>query len=169
MPRRDGRRARRAGRGYADGVHARANRLLTFLSALMVASVACADDLRVRQLEADVARLQRELQAQARRIDELERDLRNEGGRSGTRSGALPADAAPRRWLVAANWELIKPQMKESEVLALLGPPTSVRDEDDGSTRVLLYALELDAFAVLAGNVRLDARGVRQINKPGLR
>jgi predicted RNase H-like nuclease (RuvC/YqgF family) len=138
------------------------------LAALTLSGLATADDLRVRQLESDVARLQRELAAQARRIDQLERDLRN-AGEPGTRSGAPLASATPKRWLVAANWELVKPQMKESEVLALLGPPTSVRVEDDGSTRVLLYALELDAFAVLAGNVRLDARGVRQINKPGLR
>jgi hypothetical protein len=59
--------------------------------------------------------------------------------------------------------------MKELDVIALLGRPTSVRTDSDGKTRSLLYAMELGPTAVLAGNVRLSDAGVTEINKPALR
>jgi hypothetical protein len=59
--------------------------------------------------------------------------------------------------------------MKDIEVIALLGRPTTVRKEDDGKRHVLLYALELGPNAVLAGNVELTETGVTQVNKPVLR
>lgn len=130
------------------------------------------DELRVRQLENEVSRLQREIDDQSRRIDALERSLRSAGG------AALmppPPDVVRRgsegspAWLLSANWDRIKPGMKELEVIALLGRPTSARTEPDGKGHVLLYALELGPTAVLAGNVRFNESGVSEINRPTLR
>jgi hypothetical protein len=59
--------------------------------------------------------------------------------------------------------------MKDIDVIALLGRPTTVRKEDDGKKHVLLYALELGPTAVLAGNVELTESGVAQVNRPILR
>lgn len=128
------------------------------------------DALRVRQLENEVLRLQRELDAQSRRIDELER---------GTRSGKLTMPAPPdvvRRtaddspaWLVSTNWDRIRVGMKDVDVIALLGRPTSVRDEPDGKGHALLYAMEIGPTAVLAGNVRVTDSGVAEVTRPTLR
>ncbi len=67
------------------------------------------------------------------------------------------------------NWDRLKPGMKEIEVIAVLGRPTSVRTEENGRIHALLYALELGPDAVLAGNVRMGDSGVAEINKPTLR
>jgi hypothetical protein len=72
-------------------------------------------------------------------------------------------------WLASANWDRVKRGMKELDVIAVLGRPTSARTDADGKIRVLLYALELGPDSALAGNVRLDDSGVIEINKPTIR
>jgi hypothetical protein len=146
---------------------------LIFVGMALVASQSALsqDALRVRQLESDVMRLERDLEAQSRRIDELERSVRN----AGTKVPSVAPDAGRRSaegspaWLLATNWDRVRPGMKDIEVIALLGRPTSVRTESDGKTHALLYALELGPTAVLAGNVELNESGVAQVNKPTLR
>jgi hypothetical protein len=130
------------------------------------------DELRVRQLENEVSRLQRELDAQSRRIDELERNTR--GASTSALSPAAPdvvarsTESSPA-WLVTTNWDRIRPGMKDVDVIALLGRPTTVRTEPDGKTHALMYALELGPNAVLAGHVRLGDAGVSEVAKPTLR
>jgi hypothetical protein len=154
-------------------------RLLTGLTMGAVLVLATAgtvqaqDELRVRQLENEVSRLQRELDAQSRRIDELERNLRG----TSTRSLSVPPPDVVQReaasspaWLLTTNWDRVKAGMKDIDVIALLGRPTTVRpDPDGGKGHSLMYALELGPNAVLAGNVRLDDSGVAQVTKPTLR
>jgi hypothetical protein len=55
--------------------------------------------------------------------------------------------------------------MGELDVVALLGPPTTMREED--GTRVLLYAMELSG-GFLGGSVRLRDRVVTGIQTPVL-
>jgi predicted RNase H-like nuclease (RuvC/YqgF family) len=136
--------------------------------ALSTAVSAEADDLRVRQLESEVSRLQRELDAQSRRIDELERSVRNSSLPRAPLSTTERTDTSPA-WLVSTNWDRLRPGMKEMDVIALLGRPTSVRTDSDGRIRSLIYAMELGPNAVLAGNVRLSDAGVAEINKPALK
>src|SRR5689334_18021868 len=127
------------------------------------------DELRVRQLENEVSRLQREIDAQNQRIERLE---------SGTRiSGASPpttvvtpraADSSPA-WLVSGNWDKVRTGMKELDVIALLGRPTSVHTNGDAKTHTMFYALELGPNSFLTGNVRFGDAGVAEVNKPTLR
>jgi hypothetical protein len=130
------------------------------------------DELRVRQLENEVSRLQRELDAQSRRIDELERNIR---GSAASALSPAPPDVIRRdtesspAWLLTTNWDRIKPGMKDVDVIALLGRPTTIRPDPDGKGHSLMYALELGPNAVLAGSVRLDESGVAQVTKPILR
>jgi hypothetical protein len=145
--------------------------LMTGMVALCAAPAWSQEDLRVRQLENEVSRLQRELDAQSRRIDDLERNSRSVGAVS----SPAPPDAVRRSaesspaWLVSSNWDRVRTGMKELDVIALLGRPTTVRAEPDGKTHALMYALELGPNAVLAGNVRLGDAGVLQVTKPLLR
>ena len=144
--------------------------LMTGVVALCAAPAWSQEDLRVRQLENEVSRLQRELDAQSRRIDDLERTRI-----PGTVSSPAPPDAVRRSaesspaWLVSSNWDRIRTGMKELDVIALLGRPTAVRADPDGKTHALMYAMELGPNAVLAGNVRLGDTGVSQVTRPALR
>ncbi len=126
------------------------------------------EELRVRQLENEVMRLQRELDAQSSRIDSLERSLRIAGSSAPVAAMPRPADSSPA-WLVTANWDRLRPGMKDLDVIAVLGRPTSVRTDPDGKSHTLLYALELGPNAVLAGNVRIGDAGVAEINRPTLK
>lgn len=135
---------------------------------LFFISPAPADELRERQLELDLAQLRRELLAQTRRIDELERLVRLDLPPRTSARGAKAPEAVPG-WLVAGNWNRVKPSMTELEVIAILGTPSSVRAGRDASTRTLLYALEIGTGAFLAGSVEIGPNGVTVIGKPALR
>jgi hypothetical protein len=145
--------------------------LLVFstVAALFIAPLSQAqDELRVRQLETEVMRLQREIDAQSYRIESLERSVRT--GAPVAPVAAMPraADNSPA-WLVTSNWERLRRGMKDVDVIAVLGRPTSVRTEADGKSHTLLYALEIGPNAVLAGNVRMGETGVAEINRPTLK
>jgi hypothetical protein len=128
------------------------------------------DDWRVRQLESEVTRLQRALDAQSRRIEMLEQAARI--APPTTLPGAGPVPRPPNTspaWLVAASWDRIKPGMKVAEVIAILGRPTSDRYSEEGKLRLMFYAMELAADAVLSGTIRVDDSGVVEINRPVLK
>ncbi len=128
-----------------------------------------AEDARVRQLELDVAQLRREVMAQARRIDELERQTTRPVRRPGQEADAPLAAPAHPKWLVAANWERVRLGMLESDVVQLLGPPTSIRAGDGAGTKTLFYALEVAPDAYLAGGIELGNDRVTAVKKPVLR
>lgn len=138
----------------------------TFL--LLFTCTASADEVRERQLEIDVAQLRRQLLEQSRRIDELERSVRLGQPPRGPQPAAKTPEAVPA-WLIAANWNRIRTSMTELEVIAILGAPSSVREGRNGSTRTLLYALEIGTGAFLVGSVQLGLRGVESVAKPELR
>lgn len=146
---------------------ARRSCLLVTLSLLFMLP-ASADEVRERQLELDLAQLRRELLAQTRRIDELERLVRFDSPPRTSARGAKAPEVVPG-WLVAGNWNRVKPAMTELEVIAILGTPSSVRAGADASTRTLLYALEIGTGAFLAGSVEIGANGVTAVSKPALR
>jgi hypothetical protein len=128
------------------------------------------DELRVRQLENDVRTLQRQVDMQNQRIDRLESGARMPGAGSAPPAVAAPraADSSPA-WLVSTNWDKVHPGMKELEVIALLGRPTSVHSDENAKTHTMFYAMELGPNTFLTGNVRFGDAGVAEINKPTLR
>jgi hypothetical protein len=69
-------------------------------------------------------------------------------------------------WVDAAKWRQVRPGMSELQVVALLGPPTSMRAE--GDAWVLLYALEIGTTHFLGGSVRLRERAVTEVRAPAL-
>ena len=126
------------------------------------------DELRVRQLENEVMRLQREIDAQSQRIERLESSTRSPGSAPPVVVAPRAEDSSPA-WLVNTNWDKLHKGMKELEVIALLGRPTSVRNDDNAKTQTMFYALELGPNAFLTGNVRFGDTGVVEINRPALR
>ena len=143
--------------------------LLTAASLAASLPAVAQEDLRLRQLENEVLRLQREIDTQNQRIDRLESNTRS--------SGVLPptavvtpraADSSPA-WLLSTNWDKVRTGMKELDVIALLGRPTSVHTDEDTKSHTMFYAMELGPNTFLTGNVRFGDAGVAEINKPALR
>jgi hypothetical protein len=128
---------------------------------------AIADDLRVSQLEQEVRRLERQVLAMSRRLDELQRPSFTPERRAAPTSGVATAPAPGDGWLDAAKWNRVKPGMAELDVIGLLGPPTSMREES--GERVLLYALEVGTSGFLGGSVTLRDRVVTGVQTPVLR
>lgn len=135
--------------------------LALFLAGLPLALPA--QDSRVPYLEQEVRRLERELQALSRRIDELERPVRAVPGNPMKSTPPLPTSDT---WLDAGKWQRVRAGMSELEVIGLLGPPTSMREEN--GVRVLLYAREIGASGFLGGSVRLRERAVIEVRPPVL-
>jgi hypothetical protein len=141
--------------------------LASVLSAPASAQVSL-DDSRVRYLESEVTQLQRDLDAQARRIEALEQAARITSPLQGPAPG-LRMDTSPA-WLVSASWDRVKIGMKSLEVIAILGRPTSTRHADDGKLNLLFYAMDLGPDSVLSGTIRLSGDGlVTEINRPVLK
>lgn len=126
-------------------------------------TVAAADDVRVRYIEQELRNVQRELETLRRRVDQLTRPV-------GTPSTTIIPGAEPRAtggaWVDAAKWQRVRTGMGELEVIELLGPPTSMREEN--GARVLYYAMEIGASGFLGGSVTLRDRKVVEVRKPEL-
>lgn len=151
--------------------------LLAALAAWVPARLAAQQvtSIQVNQIEQDVRDLRRQVEAQQRRIEALERASGGtvprapSGARGATAPRAAPASPTAAPWLTAANWAAIRPSLPELEVIARLGPPTSMRVADDGRRRTLFYALEIGTSGYLAGNVVLEDGRVVSVESPRLR
>jgi hypothetical protein len=132
-------------------------------------AVAAEDDTyRLMKVEQDVRNLERQVQTLTRELD----DLRQQQSRAGdhmpsARSSSALAGPSSTAWLEATRWERIRTGMSELEVIGVLGPPTSMRQ--DGDTRVLLYAMEIGSSGFLGGSVEFKDRAVTAVNKPVLK
>jgi hypothetical protein len=140
-------------------------RILAMLLAVLSMAAAAADDGRLSFLEQEVRNLQRQVQSLSRQVDELTtRAARSVGTAQPPRASAPPADDSA--WIDAGKWRRLRAGMSELEVIALLGPPTSMREE--AGERVLFYAREIGASGFLGGSVRLRDRVVSEVRKPEL-
>ncbi len=142
--------------------------MIRMLLALMFLPLvaAAADDGRISFLEQEVRNLQRQVQGLSRQLDELRTRPDRPDAASAVAPRAAPAADLPS-WVDAAKWQKLRRGMSELDVIAALGPPTSMRDEE--GTRVLLYALEIGPSGFLGGSVRLRDRAVIEILQPTLR
>src|SRR6185503_8902685 len=109
------------------------------------------------------------VQTLTRQLDELRQRSARAGERTpaGTRAATASAASSSTSWLEAPRWDRVRVGMSELEVINVLGPPTSMRQE--GDARVLLYAVEIGASGFLSGSVELRDRAVSEIHKPVLR
>jgi len=141
--------------------------LLVFLFLPLAASAA--DEGRISFLEQEVRNLQRQVQVLSRQMDELrtrpDRLDQKSFEPAGPASGAGSAASLPR-WVDASLWRRLRPGMGEVDVIGVLGPPTSMREED--GARVLLYAMEIGASGFLGGSVKLRQRAVVEVVQPTL-
>jgi len=121
-------------------------------------------DSRVPFVEQEVRRLQQEILVLTRRIEELERRAPS----ISSPRASVPAATASLSgtWLDAGKWRRLHAGMSELEVISLLGPPTTMREE--AGVRSLFYALEIGSSGYLGGSVKLRNRVVSEILVPSL-
>lgn len=138
--------------------------LLAALLVLAPMTAWSSDESRLSFLEQEVRNLQRQVQSLSRQLEEL----RTRPDRPSTPpASVVPVpSAASGQWIDAAKWRRVQPGMSELEVVELLGPPTSMREE--GGARMLLYALEIGTTGFLGGSVRLRDRAVVEVRAPSL-
>jgi hypothetical protein len=135
---------------------------------VLTASLAAADDFKVIKLEQDVRNLEREVQTLNREVDELRAQLDRGGDKSSFAAPpSTPSAPTASSWLEVANWNRLHPGMEELAVIEVLGPPTSMREEN--GVRVLLYAMEIGSSGFLGGSVSLRDRKVVEVQKPVLK
>ena len=140
-------------------------RMILVLLALVSIPVSAAEDPRISLLEQQVRSLDRQVQALTRQLETLRNRPAGVAASPGTPATAVPADALPS-WVDAAKWRKLRQGMSELDVIATLGPPSSMREE--GGARVLLYAFEIGASGFLGGSVMLRDRTVAEVREPRL-
>lgn len=143
--------------------------LLALLLLLGQSAPAADDDTyRLMKLEQDVRNLERQVQTLTRQLDEVNQKVSRAGDRSApARSSSASAATSSTAWLEAARWDRVRTGMSELEVIDVLGPPSSMREEN--GARVLLYAMEIGSTGFLGGSVEFRDRAVTAINKPMLK
>lgn len=144
------------------------------LTAGLNPACARADDAsRISRLESELQQLRIRLDAQDRRIQRLEEQLKARGGAQapGTITGRReirPATEAtgPLPWHSPAPWAQIRKGMTEAEVTEILGEPTSV--ESAGSLKTLFYRGTAAGRGAVSGHVNLRDGRVLAVNPPAL-
>jgi hypothetical protein len=136
--------------------------------ALSLAIGVHADEIREQRLEQQLQELRRQVDIQSRRIDQLERTVRSGGPAAQVDIGKVPPPAEASPWLVASNWDHVRPGMSAEQVTGILGAPNSERPGAAGTT-TLLYALEVQEGVFLAGRVEMRDGKVTSVQKPELR
>jgi hypothetical protein len=149
--------------------------LIVVAALLATFATAVADDLKINQLEQDVRELKQQLLQHTRRIERLEAESQRSNANRRPAEVVQPRSVegaqneVPRAWLDAAKWERVRVGMSESDVLRLLGPPTTARKSNDGAQHTLFYAMELGAGSFLSGSVTLANQQVVEVEKPVLK
>jgi hypothetical protein len=142
--------------------------LLALLLLFQGALAADDDTYRVMKLEQDVRNLERQVQTLSRQLDDLrQQQSRASDHTASPRSSGAPAGVSSTAWLEAGRWNRVRTGMSELEVIDVLGPPTSMREEN--GARVLLYAMEIGSSGFLGGSVEFRDRAVTSVSKPVLR
>lgn len=145
----------------------RARSILAFVLCTFAIGASAADEFKIIQLEQDMRNLERRVDTLNREVDQLRARLARAGDRPPPARAAESAEPTSMDWLDAANWDRVRPGMSELEVISALGPPTSMRLQDDA--RVLLYAMEIGSSGFLSGSVTLSDRKVVEVERPVLK
>jgi hypothetical protein len=119
-------------------------------------------DPRVDELTKETARLKQRISDQETRIAELERAVKSLQSAAPPMPAPIPSPTPP--WHRPASWNQIKTGMSEADVVALLGPPTSVDSSID--QRTLLYAPDSKSTSTLKGSVTLIDDRVSAMTPP---
>jgi hypothetical protein len=145
-------------------------RLVACISVLC-AAVSHADDFQLTRLEQDILELRRDLQLHQRQLDVLQQQLSQLRSAMPTRIGRPSADtgvvsSGSDIWISPSRWSRVKRGMSEVEVVELLGAPTSMRGNGDGTTIVLFYTLEVGTSGFLSGSVKVANHRVLEVQPP---
>jgi len=140
-------------------------RMLAVLLAFLTLPAFAADEQRISFLESEVRNLQRQVMALSRQLDEIRTRPDRPTAQAPAAAGVAPTPNSDQ-WIDAARWRQVHRGMNELDVIGLLGPPTSMRNE--GDARVLLYALEVGSSGFLGGSITIRDHTVAEVRQPTL-
>jgi hypothetical protein len=131
---------------------------------LLIGGIATAQarDPRVDELTKENAQLKLRIADQEKRIAELEKALKALQAAAAPLPTPIPAETPP--WHRASNWILIKSGMSETQVVGILGPPTSADASID--KRTLYYTPDAHSASTLNGSVTLIGDRVTAMTPP---
>jgi len=147
-------------------------RKLTVYAAFLTFSVSCLaqnrdaspqsrDASRLDALTMETEELKRVVADQARRIAELEKEVK---ALQAPPVSVSPIPASTPAWFLPVNWSRIKKDMSEADVVQILGPPTTVQSAVD--TRTLFYTSDSHSATTLNGSVTLTDDRVTLMTPP---
>ena len=136
----------------------------TFSLLVLTCGIAVAQtrDPRVDELTKETAQLKQQITDQEARIAELERAVKFLQSAAPPMPAPIPSPTLA--WHQPSKWSQIKTGMSEAEVVAILGPPTSVDSSID--QRTLLYAPDSKSTSALKGSVTLIDDRVSAMTPP---
>jgi hypothetical protein len=127
------------------------------------ALLAQARDPRVDKLTAETEELKRTVADQDKRIAELEKTVKMlQAAAAPPLPAPIPSPVPP--WKVPTSWNQIQAGMSEAQVVAILGPPTSVQSVQD--SRTLFYQPGPQSTSTLNGTVTLKDDRVTASSPP---
>jgi hypothetical protein len=142
-------------------------RLLCSLAfcAWLAPALPAAEDLRVRQLEQDIAQLKRTVLEQQRRIEQLERQASSQARVSArSEAGVAQRPAASLPWHAPINWDRLQTGMSEAQVIQILGPASV--EQKTGEQKVLFYGGTAPVWGAISGIVELRSGVVARVAPP---
>ncbi len=122
-----------------------------------------ARDPRVDKLTMETEELKRTVADQDKRIAELEKTVKMLQAAAAPPL-PQPIPAPPPPWKAPSSWNLIQAGMSEAQVVAILGPPTSVQSVQD--SRTLFYQPDARSTSTLNGTVTLKDDRVTATSPP---
>jgi hypothetical protein len=134
---------------------------VTCLAQSRDASTQSRDGRRLDALMMETEELKRVVADQARRIAELEKEVK---ALQTPPVSVSPIPAPTPAWLSPVNWSRIKKNMSDADVVEILGPPATVQSAVD--TRTLLYTSDSHSTTTLNGSVTLTDDRVTMMTPP---
>lgn len=136
---------------------------------LLTTTYALAQPSSSNALKDEINALKQTVQNQEARIATIEgviAELRGSGVATATPTATSETNYLPPKngWQIPSNWSRIKNGMSESQVIAILGNPTS--NKDLGPYRTLFYRGEVAGSGSVSGNIELTQDRVWQSNIP---
>jgi hypothetical protein len=124
---------------------------LVFSTQVPTALTAQSRDSRVDKLVMDTEELKHTVADQDKRIAELEKTVKMLQAAAPPVPAPIPSSTPA--WKAPSSWNQIKAGMSESQVVGILGPPTSVQSVTD--SRTLFYQPGPNSTSTLNGSVTL--------------
>jgi len=140
--------------------------IVSIFALFFIPNIIFSQSATVEKLQKEIISLKQAINELNTRIEKLEKIFNNieisESKTSQSYSSVSHKNQLP--WHNKKNWEKIRDGMSESQVISILGEPTSKKDV--GSYKTIFYQGEVSGSGFVSGNIKFDEDRVWGINIP---